>query len=274
MQPATKHPSLIPAVAFSTGIAFASQWMVDWRAGFGAAFLTALGMRKWNWLLCAAWFFLGASLLSFRMDDRNANDLRRLFPGEAEIVVVRGVLDGDPEQRVLERDGRTRYRTTARIDVHEVERRGTWEPAVGEVAVSTTGFLASEFVSGASVQATGVLEKPGGPMAPGMFDFERYLKWQRIFFALRTEGTNDWKLMRQAEGWSGATLYRKFNAGAMSALQRGIPADENTRLLWAMTLGWKPGLTNDISEPFMRTGTLHIFAKSVYNSPTSCHHAP
>ncbi len=47
----------------------------------------------------------------------------------------------------------------------------------------------------------------------------------------------------------------------------GIPDDESARLLLAMALGWKPGLTNEISQPFMRTGTLHVFAKIVWNSP-------
>ena len=27
-----------------------------------------------------------------------------------------------------------------------------------------------------------------------------------------------------------------------------------------MTLGWKPALTNEVYEPFMRSGTMHIFA--------------
>ena len=38
--------------------------------------------------------------------------------------------------------------------------------------------------------------------------------------------------------------------------------DEELRLLWAMTLGWKTALTDEVSEPFMRSGTMHIFAIS------------
>src|SRR6185295_7198734 len=40
------------------------------------------------------------------------------------------------------------------------------------------------------------------------------------------------------------------------------PQDESLRLLWAMTLGWKTGLTQEVAEPFMQSGTLHIFAIS------------
>ena len=44
---------------------------------------------------------------------------------------------------------------------------------------------------------------------------------------------------------------------------RSLPVeDEELRLLWAMTLGWKTALTDEVSEPFMRSGTMHIFAIS------------
>ena len=36
--------------------------------------------------------------------------------------------------------------------------------------------------------------------------------------------------------------------------------DEPLRLLWAMTLGWRTAFTGDISEPFLRAGTMHLFA--------------
>ncbi len=92
-------------------------------------------------------------------------------------------------------------------------------------------------------------------MAPGLFDFERYLKWQRIFFAVRVDSTNEWTLKGAASGMVGAPLYRRFNEWAQRTLRRGLPDDESARLLLAMALGWKPGLTNEISQPFMRTGT-------------------
>ncbi len=44
-------------------------------------------------------------------------------------------------------------------------------------------------------------------------------------------------------------------------LALGLPVeDEPLRLLWAMTLGWRTAFTGDISEPFLRAGTMHLFA--------------
>ena len=263
----TKYPLLRPALALASGIFFASQLPLVWQAGFAAAAVLAFVASVWRsqrgLLLLAFWMFIGASLFSLRYDVRDPTDLRVLLGGEPQLIRVAGSLSGDPERRVLERDGETRYRTTARVSVREIQRDGViWEQAHGDVAISTTGFVPDYFVAGAHVEVFGVMSNPQGPEAPGLFDFEQYLKWQRIFFVLRADTTNDWRLVRQAEGWSAAALYRAFNNWARGTLQRGIPYDENTRLLWAMVLGWKPGLTNEISEPFMRTGTLHVFAIS------------
>jgi competence protein ComEC len=262
----TKVPTLRPAIAVAIGILIASRLTLDWKLGFAVAAsfgCAALAWKTHRILFALAFsFFLGASLLSFRYDARDATDLRQIVGDQPELVTIAGTLTEDPEHRVLEQDRRTRYRTTACVSVHQIKRGAVWQQASGDVAVSTTGFTSEEIVAGTEVEIDGVLSRPQGPIAPGVFDFQRYLKWQRIFFVLRAESTNDWKITRQAEGWSAAGVYRRFNNWAMRTLQRGIPADEETRLLWAMTLGWKPGLTNEISEPFMRTGTLHIFAIS------------
>ncbi len=253
-------------MGLTAGIVFARWAEVWWPAGFLAAGVLLAAAARWRGpravLLGGFWVVLGASLLSWRMDDGDGRDLRLVFGGEPELVTVRGVLRGDPERRVLERDAKTRHRTTARVAVREVGQGGEWRAATGDVAVMTTGFVGEEFVAGAGVEVYGVLARPEGPMAPGLFDFGNYLRWQRIFFSLRAESTNDWKLAARAEGWSSARFYRGFNEWARRTLQRGIPEDENTRLLWAMALGWRPGLSNEVSEPFMRTGTLHVFAIS------------
>src|SRR4051812_30788474 len=262
----TKYPLLRPAIALALGILIASWLSLNCKLGFGAAALLGAAGCFWKakrvLLIPAFWFFIGASLFTFRYEPRDPSDLRHIISDQPELVTVVGILSDDPERRVLEQDRRTRYRTTARVTVQEIRRGETSLPATGDVAVTTTGFTSGDFVAGSKVEIEGVLARPQGPLAPGLFDFEQYLKWQRIFFVLRTETTNDWKLIRPAIGWTATAFYRGFNTWAQRTLQRGIPADENTRLLWAMVLGWRPGLTNEISEPFQRTGTLHIFAIS------------
>jgi competence protein ComEC len=60
-----------------------------------------------------------------------------------------------------------------------------------------------------------------------------------------------------------APISERFRTWAQRTLARGLPEpDESLRLQWAMLLGWQTALTSEVSEPFMRSGTMHIFAIS------------
>jgi competence protein ComEC len=56
-------------------------------------------------------------------------------------------------------------------------------------------------------------------------------------------------------------LTDRFLNWSKHTLTFGLPVeDEPLQLLWAMTLGWRTAFTGDISEPFLRAGTMHLFA--------------
>ena len=58
-------------------------------------------------------------------------------------------------------------------------------------------------------------------------------------------------------------LSDRFRDWAQTVLSRGLPKDDPTvRLLWAISLGWKAGLTDEVAAPFMRSGAIHLFAVS------------
>jgi competence protein ComEC len=55
-------------------------------------------------------------------------------------------------------------------------------------------------------------------------------------------------------------LTDRFLNWSQHTLALGLPEDETLRLLWAMTLGWRTAFTGDIGDPFLRAGTMHLFA--------------
>ena len=168
-----------------------------------------------------------------------------------------------PEQRVFIRDNKPSWRTLAQVAVVEIERDSDWQEGVGRVAVSTPGTLDSGFFAGRTVEINGTLQMPKGPAAEGLFDYRTFLRQQGIYYFLQVERTNDWKLLLEAGSPKARPWCDGFRDWAQRVLAKGLPEeDEPLRLLWAMVLGWKPALTQEVAQPFMRSGTLHIFAIS------------
>jgi ComEC/Rec2-related protein len=219
--------------------------------------------QKHPWSLIALLVLAGWTNLVFRTQPLSPNDLRLLFKGQPELVTLRGVLAETPSERLQERRGREYSRTLAMVDVTQVERNGSavWEPADGRVIVSMPGTLPARYYQGRGVEISGMIDWPKSAAAEGLFDYREYLYWQGIHFAVRASGTNDWRLAGSDPG--APTVSDRFAQWAHGILARGLPGeDESLRLIWALALGWKTGLTNEVSESFMRTGTMHIFAIS------------
>ena len=188
-------------------------------------------------------------------------DLRVLLGSEPAIVTVRGTLAETPRLKVLQREDQEKWRSVAQVYVREIRRDHDrdFEPAAGEVLVTTPDVLGPDFFSGQPVEISGVMARPPPPLAEGLFDFQNYLATRGIYYQVRTESTNDWKLLapRQAK----PPLTDRFLNWSQPTLALGLPVeDEPLRLLWAMTLGWKTAFTGDIAEPFLRAGTMHMFA--------------
>jgi ComEC/Rec2-related protein len=129
--------------------------------------------------------------------------------------------------------------------------------------VSTPGVLPQMFFGGRQVELEGVLRVPREPIAAGIFDYRTFLNRQGIYFQLEVASAKDWRLAPDADPNATRPVADRFADWAKAALAEGLPVeDEPLRLLWAMTLGWKTALTGEVSEPFMRSGTMHVFAIS------------
>jgi len=206
----------------------------------------------------------GAANLARHKAVLSPHDLRSVAGAQPVIVAVRGTLSDTPSHRIYERNQEERWRTLAEIEVTEFRtKNAAWRPASGRIAVSTPGVLPQIFFGGRRVEVDGVLGPPHEPIAEGLFDYRRFLSHQGIYFQLQVSSANDWRLAPDAVMTAARPLADRFGDWAKAALARGLPVeDEPLRLLWAMTLGWKTALSGEVSEPFMRTGTMHIFAIS------------
>ncbi len=216
-------------------------------------------VRKARWLgLAIGVLVIGFLLYAARYRVTSATDLRRQFTGEPELVTVRGTIVETPSPRDFYSASNSVVYTHALLQVREIARNKQWIPATGQLATRTRGELSSDFSQNRQVQVIGVLERPPRAAAPGLFDYRAYLEHQRIFFQLKSDSTNDWQLL----SFESLPLPERFRRWAELQLQRGLPHDKQLDLILAMTLGMRSALSGEASEPFMRTGTLHIFAVS------------
>ena len=184
-------------------------------------------------------------------------DLRTLVGTNLEFVTLRGTLCDTPSQRVYGHPDKESWRTLARINLAALQRDADWHPAFGRVAVATPGVLGANFFGGQTVEVTGVIRLPKGPAAEGLFDYRTYLRRQGIYYQLQVESTNDWRTVSTGGSTPRPPLADRFRHWSQMTLSAGLPnEDESLHLLWAMALGWTTALTDEVSEPFMRTGTI------------------
>jgi competence protein ComEC len=270
-----KRPLVAVVSCYATGLLFAEIFQPPLVALLGTAFaLLVLILVPWHdevqrrrlvlekfrplliWPLLA---LVGWTNLAGRIAVVSPNDLRTLLGDTSAIVTVRGTLIETPHLRITESGDRQTERSVAQVQVTAVRRNAGWQPACGSIVVTTPGALAVDFFAGQPVEISGVIGQPPPPLAEGLFDYRDYLQTRGIYYQLKTSSTDDWQL--GAAPLIKPPLTDRFLNWSRRTLALGLPVeDEPLHLLWAMTLGWRTALTADISEPFLRAGTMHLFA--------------
>ncbi|MCU0771320.1 MAG: ComEC/Rec2 family competence protein [Verrucomicrobia bacterium] len=215
--------------------------------GLGGAFL----------LIAAGWLNLAGHTRIW-----SDHDLRRCLTEDAALVQVRGRLVDSPRLTQHVRDEQPQVRSLVELEAAALRLGdGDWTSAEGRVATSTPGELGPNFFAGQVVEVSGVLSRPRGPLAVGLFDYATHLERRGVYFQLQTDGPGDWALAEGAQPTAPLTV--QFIRWARRTLSRGLPEDDPaTGLVQAMTLGWNTALTDEIEEPFMKSGTMHVFAIS------------
>lgn len=259
-----KRPLLSVALCYVGGLLLANAVQVPplplFLTSFGLLLIALFFAQARNYLLWPLLVLVGWTNLTRQTAPISPDDLRQIIGPEPVLATLRGTLAESPSLRVHERDGKEFSRTLVPLEVTAITTNGNWQPALGRVMVATKGELSADFFAGREVEISGVLALPPTPLAPGLFDYRTHLAHQGIYYQLKSDFPRDW---RAIDSSTNAPFADRFLGWAKRTLARGLPEqDEPLRLLWAMTLGWKTALTGEVNEPFMKSGTMHIFAIS------------
>jgi ComEC/Rec2-related protein len=259
-----KRPLVSVAISYALGLLLADHMHPPVAALFIAGFgLIAAAFLRRSWaprLLLPVVFVAGWTNLAWRADVIPPLDLRNHFIADAQIVSLRGRLWWPPERRVYSHGDKETVRTMAWLETEAARPNGgEWRAVTGRVLALTRGELPDGARRHARVEITGVLAPPPGPEARGLFDYRKYLSRQFIYYQLRADGAQDWEIIKARE----PDVSGRFIAWAKAVLGRGIPeTDPSLPLLWSMSLGARSSLEHEDYAPFIRTGTMHIFAIS------------
>jgi ComEC/Rec2-related protein len=259
-----KHPFVAVVLSYAAGLLLAEFFQPPITILFVAAFLVLLVLLVLDklrpFLIWPLLTLVGWTNLCIHNAAISPDDLRKLLGNEPALVTLRGTLAETPSLKIYERDGEQTEHTLAQVHVTELRRVEDWQPAVGDIIVSTPSALGTNYFDGQLVEISGAIAPPPSPVADGLFDYRAYLRRQGIHFTLKTAGVDDWRLLSTN---TAPPLSDRFLTWSQRTLALGLPVeDEPLKLLWAMTLGWKTALTGEVTAPFMQSGTMHIFAIS------------
>ncbi len=235
------------------------------------------GGMLWLWLaalvLVLAWrsqrrsillgtliFTVGWGNLLWHQEVFSEEDLRVVLGEEPEIVTVEGTLAEAPRERFVETKQGMKLQFSSLLEVERVARKGVWTEAEGRVFIQTPDAPPESLQRNQVVQVTGGIAPPKEPVIPGALDFRAYLAREGVHYQLHTRGVEDWQIPATN---AAPPVTDQFHRWAMGQLQGDLPpGDRDVMLLQAMGLGWKAGLMEVVSVPFIRSGTMHIFAIS------------
>jgi hypothetical protein len=193
-----KRPLVAVVSCYTIGLLLSGAFQLPLTALFAISFFVlviALVLEKLRpvliWLLLA---LAGWTNIASRIAVVSPDDLRTLIGNDAAIVTVQGTLTETPHLKIAGCDEQETEHSLAKVRVTEIRRDGIWQPACGSIIVSTPNPLSEIYFAGQPVEISGVIARPPPPLADGLFDYRDYLQTRGIYFQLKTESTNDWRL--------------------------------------------------------------------------------
>lgn len=262
--PLHHRPLAVFSVALASGIALASMTdtLALWVSVPALIVATAVFLVKGNHKTAAvsAMIVMALACGAIRYESSrtvSVDDISRFAApsGEpARAVTVEGVVDSDPEPL----PGRLQLL----LKVRSVEAlTDSFQPATGEVYVTIRSTaLQGDIDYGDVVSLHGLMEQPKAHTNPGAFSFRDYLA-RRGVYCLLTVKRRTIRIIGHGSGnpiLAAAWRVRRSIVGIIAA---SLPPTE-AAILEGILIGRRAQIPADLSDDFVRTGTVHILASA------------
>ncbi len=213
--------------------------------------------------LSAAFLLIGCLLYSAKQVYPTGH-IKNFTPKEPREAYLEGLIVNEPQTE------RTFYgppKTSFMMNTSGLKTEGIGRAVSGKVKVAVFGnsyTAASPGMNyGDRVLLKGLLSKPGHSGNPGEFDYGRYLERNGVFSVF---GAKSEDLVILREGMGNPIVRAVYGIrGKIKALITSYLPRENAGFLVAILLGLRQDLGDELSDIFMKTGTIHLLAISGLN---------
>ena len=190
--------------------------------------------------------------------------LKNFTGPEPREVYAEGIVVDEPVTGETFYGGRKAVLT---LETERLQEQGIEYEVTGRVKVSLTGESTGAGAGtpsyGDRILVKGRLSRPEGPGNPGDFDYAAYLARNRVFSVLSAKA-QDIAVLEKGRGNPIASLAYKVR-GRIERFISGNLSGESANFLNAILLGLRQGMSSDLNDAFMRTGTVHLIAISGLN---------
>ena len=258
--------------AFTLGIAVESALAAGpagWSAAFGILLFLG-GVARWTQtrrlltiLQVVAFAALGAQAMAQALHGDPAHHLSKL-PQEflASPLSLEGWVVGPPDPRPSEaRDTADPERTRFVVEVTRLRVGETWAATSGQARLTVLGEPPAVGY-GDEVRGTFRMRRPRRFDNPGAFDYPAYLAAQGITLEGWTRGPVETVPASRGSGVLAAVF--RVRSLLLQRLDAAMPPPQ-AGLLKATVLGDRSGLSSEMNQAFLDSGTYHILAISGLN---------
>lgn len=264
---------LVPlAVAFMLGIGL-QHWLelgtVGWTAALGIALALGsgvwwLGARRAMWpVLMVGFVCLGGQAMAAALFGAAPNHLSRLSESSLlSPVPLEGWVVGPPDPHPADaRDMTDPERTRFILEVTRLRLGEAWVAVRGRARLTVLGHV-PEVAYGDEVRGIFRVRHPRRFGNPGAFDYPGYLAAQGIFLEGWTQ--EPLELVQAGRGSPVLAAIFRVRALLLRRLDAALPPKQGA-LVKAMVLGDRSGLSPEMTQVFLDSGTYHILAISGLN---------
>lgn len=271
-----RAPALPLALAFGLGIAL-DRWLAfPWLCWMGAAvlltaaLLACRGDSRWNVraaLAVALFGLLGGARHHSAWSLRGGDDVSSVATDQPQLVDLVGRVRTPVEIIAADEDAFTPEwmrvdRSSCQVECVRLMWGETAVPVSGIVRLDVSGHVLHLRV-GDEVRVVGQLARPSPPANPGAFDFGAWLRNRGIDCILRTDHPDAVQRLSRSVEFADhvANLRQRLREECQAVLIREVRT-ANVPVAASLLLGDRTRMTDEVSDQFANSGTMHLLAIS------------